>query len=450
MHNAHTGRWKVPAALLAMALIAGACSSTTEKKADGGDDGDGAEVTTTAAAPTTVATGPVKIGVFYVDSAGLAKSVDVDEAGFGDPRFAAKVLIDDLNTRGGLAGREVQAVYAALDLTATTAYAAQQQAACETFADDEKVFAVISAKGSGTGVMESCLAEKGVPFIARSLFTDGEQDLLFAPQMIELGRLATVYVERLAEQGFLEDGAKVGVVRADSEPAKAAVDDVLVPALEEHGVEVVDVAEVRLPNDQAAVANTATDLQDAAMRFATGRVTHVVFMLTTSPSLFMVAAENQGFHPKYAVTTYEEPVGMPVLAPATQLANAVGIGWTPAYDMPPPATDQYLNENGKRCLKLMQDAGQDTNAGGGGVQAVDLIACDNVWLLEAAFTANPGVTAESMAETVEGMADGYVVPGILSSSFGPGKHDGVSAVRDLGWDADCKCFDYVSDVIEVE
>ena len=78
----------------------------------------------------------IKVGVTYIDFSSIRDIVDIDH---GDYEAAYRAVIEDVNTSGGIDGRKIAPVFAAVSPVGTVA----EQEACVKLTEDEKVFAAI-------------------------------------------------------------------------------------------------------------------------------------------------------------------------------------------------------------------------------------------------------------------------------------------------------------------
>ncbi|MEZ5165036.1 MAG: hypothetical protein R2695_00595 [Acidimicrobiales bacterium] len=78
----------------------------------------------------------IKIGITYVDLVPVRDFVDLDH---GDYEATYQAIIDDINAKGGINGRKLEAVMAGVSPLG----AEDADATCVQFAQDEKVFAVV-------------------------------------------------------------------------------------------------------------------------------------------------------------------------------------------------------------------------------------------------------------------------------------------------------------------
>ena len=249
---------KITAAATLLVLLAGACTAnedddataTSTTAAAGADTGDSTD-TTAAAGPT--ATGPspgvtddtIRIGITYVDLDAVRQFVDLDQ---GDYEAAYQAVIDDINANGGINGRTIEPVFAAVSPLGT----APAEEVCVRLTEDEDVFAVVGffqdagvvcpvgPHGTATigGVMtQERFDQATAPWFTTEAGEDSDLDALRA----------------MAEAGELD--GNLGVFASIlSEPQLQPMLDVL----DELGIEPVDTAVLDAPQDDLTAQNQAT------------------------------------------------------------------------------------------------------------------------------------------------------------------------------------------------
>lgn len=382
--------------------------------------------------------GTVRVGVRYpANSSGLLTTAGFSGVDPGDSKAMAQAVIDDVNGRGGIAGRRVEPVYFPFDVTGSTAPGGsdnESQKACAAFTEDTKVFAVVSPIVSGE-ILQSCLSSRGVVFVDENWnYIDAYTAGYWTPAYADTVRSVGVLVDRLVANGFLNRGAKIGAVYQDLKNRARVVNQALEPALDRHGLKIDE-----------AVAWTADNSQQLAagvLKFRAAGITHVFVLDPGGLETFawMTEAEAQGFRPKYAIDTRNYPFLQAGQAPPGQLVNARGIGWLPAADLgvPPPGE---LSAADRRCLSTVAKAGQDM--GDATNVRVAFAYCDTLEFLKAA--AGDSAVELSMASVQRGgeaLGTHFTPTGTFAVQFGPGRHDGAAMARDLVYDASCGCFRY--------
>lgn len=249
-------------ALAAAVLVAG-CTA---------DDG---EPSTTSAAGTEssapVATGPspgvtdeaVAVGLLYVDTSALATAgVDLD---LGDVEGAYRALVDDINADGGVNGRRLDPVYTPVDPIGTEG----AERACVEVTEDEQVFiaaglfladAVLCVVATHeTAVIGGEMTPERLEQAAAPWFTTGA-----GPDLDQ------AVLRAMDEAGELE--GPVAVLAGTAEEVEMT--DVIIPLLDELGVDVVEQAVIDAPQDDPAA--TVAQVRTIAQRFEAAGVESVI------------------------------------------------------------------------------------------------------------------------------------------------------------------------------
>ncbi len=216
--------------MIAAGLVVAGCTA-----GDSTDSGDSATATTQAG-PT--ATGPapgvtddaVDIGVTYVDAAALeAVGLTYD---LGDYEAVYQALFDAINAEGGIHGRELRPVLAPVDP------ATQQSVdeACVQLTEDADVFLVIGFFLTDAVLCPVATHETAV--LGGEMTTE-RVDQAQAPWLTWTpdGDQPEAVLRALDEAGELDGRVAVYANARD----EAQVDDLVVPTLEELGVDVVEV-----------------------------------------------------------------------------------------------------------------------------------------------------------------------------------------------------------------
>jgi ABC-type branched-subunit amino acid transport system substrate-binding protein len=386
--------------------------------------------------------GAVKVGIRYPsNSSGLIGTLGFADIDPGDSKAMAQTVVEDINTRGGIAGRKIEPVYFPFDVTASTAPGggdAENQKACSAFTEDTKVFAVVSPIVSGE-VLQNCLAQRGVAFVDENWnYIDAYSAGYWTPAYPDTVRSFPALVDRLVATGFITRTAKIGAVYQDLKNRKKVVDQALRPALARHGLK-LDATVAWTPQGADAFAS-------GVLRFQAAQITHVFVLDPGGLETFgwMAEAESQGFRPKYALDTRNYPFLQQGQSPPAQLANARGIGWVPAADVG-VQPDAELTPAERRCLGVVAKAGQDmqdaTNV------RVAFAYCNTLEFLKAAAgDASTDLSFASVQRGGEGLGDRFTPVGTFAVRFGPGRHDGAIAARDFAYDTGCSCFRYTGPV----
>lgn len=364
------------------------------------------------------------------------------DANFGDQEQLARDIIEDLNRRGGLAGRSIVPVF--YDY-ASSDEQTNGEAACTRWTQDRPVFAVVNIINSATTTLDPCLAQRRTPQIAAhfafrpsSWFTR-HAPYLYAPSWVSIERLGPVWLDRASARGYFEPwdtarGAsgvapvKVGILserHLHGQEFTAAMRE----QLRRHGVEVAATFEY-----SGQTSTVGTEMSSAVLRFRQAGVTHVVAQGILFG--FALAAEGQGYRPRYTVSSIHLPNLFLGFVPQAQLAGAVGVGFSPVADVGNNRRSQDPSPAEAHCRNVVQGADQNDDRA-----LAAAFACDGFQFLVAAIEAG-GLSTEGMR------AGAHAVPATpwastFSIALPANRFDGASTVQDLAYRADCECFVYV-------
>lgn len=427
---------------------AGGQASPTALPGGSGDGSDpasnasGSGVSNHAASSSSTLT----LGLFISDDASaIYKSLGISGASHtrAESRAIWQAIINQVNARGGVGGRQVRPSYYFID-SESGSNASRSQAACELFTQDVKAFAVI-IDGASDLSMASCLAKHRTPAIdiGQTSYPYDSQDLaalspyLYLPGRLSLGRFAT-YIDTLASQGFFSKGSAIGLLRFDLPNQLRARSDVLEPALKRHGLELTADFAFSPVEGTGDLARAASEASAAVLQFRRAGVNKVLYLGSglSLPYVFPTVAESQRYRPTYGITTDDGPDFMATNAPAAQMTGAMAVGWEPQYDV--PDSDAVLKGSAvwQQCAAVMRKAGFTPRDGR---------RCTGVYFLEAALRGVSSFTAltpQTLAAGVGRIGSTAYSTQTYATYYSPGRFDGVSAVRALAFDASCTCFRY--------
>jgi hypothetical protein len=389
--------------------------------------------------------GAVKVGFFITDDASAVyKSLGISGPSYTRDQSKALwgAVIEQVNARGGLGGRRIVPSYSFIDSESGT-NASRAQAACEHFANDVKVFAVV-IDGATDGAMATCLAKHRIVTVdvGQTSYPYDEVDLrelaphLYLPGRLNMSRFAT-YIDRLEAAGFFASDSKIGLLRLDVANQARIRKDVIEPALRRHGrILTVEFAftPVEGTGDLARAANEASA---AVLQLRSKGVDRVLFLGSglALPFVFPTAAESNGYRPRYGITSDEGPDFMASTAPEAQMSGAMAVGWEPQYDV--ADSDSVLAQSSvwRECAEVMRKAGFTPRDGR---------RCTAIYFLERGLQGAPGLTPETLRQGVDRIKRAAYSTQTYATFYGPGRFDGVGAVRMLRFQAECTCFRYIS------
>lgn len=385
----------------------------------------------------------VKIGVPYVSNAGAADeatgSQGIDP---GDTRHEFEALWDDVNKHGGLGGRK--ALLDFYEIPATTADAEQaENAACAHFTEDQHDFAVINA---GTQNFRTCLEKHGSFHIASDLTVSSEADVMRLPHNLQPAGItmedsARTLIQGLNTMGYFKN-AKVGILSFDDPAFVNAVNKVMKPELQKIGHAAADTVFVRSPNSVAEYGNMSQDCTNAAVRFRTKGITHVILWDAAGrlATFFPTAAQAQHAHFNLGVTTQS---GMQVGVDSgnvskDQVVGSMGVGWAPLFDV----AHQYQPKNtlAKKCLDFF--AAKGFPAGNANAAIIQEFMCQDAWTMQKIMGALTNViTRDTALAAAEHL--GSAVPNVAnySARLDARHHDGAGSVALYFYDdKGCQCY----------
>ena len=405
----------------------------------------------------------ISVGMPYILNSNQSRAAaGVGGVSNGDQQTEWQILVNDINARGGIAGRKVVPVFYAIDATSSQTYAQQAQAECAAYTEDHHVFAVLEG---GDSTFEQCAAQHGAVDVYENLTLDSAATFrrypaLVQPGTLNLDRMAADLVASLVGQQYFSPWSsatagpgqlppKVGVLVLDHPDFAAAMKSSLLPALAQAGFPHPDVFAVAPNKSTADLATPVAQLASAELRFHADGVTHVI-VFESSGLLFFFAqtARTQGYYPRYGITTQS---GAELLLStgnmrAADVRGAMGVGWMPMIDL--QASDNPLNgpasnDARRACVALMRTHGQTLPDPVAERSALNF--CDELHFLKAAVEAGGStISRSSFLAGVAALHTSFVDANTFGTSFSATQHDGVALVRSFAFQATCSCFRYTS------
>lgn len=362
----------------------------------------------------------------------------------------ARSIVAAMNRRGGLFGRQVVLIDKDdSSVRVLTNPAAAGQADCVYFTQDHPVISVVNTDATiDLDSFRSCFARAHVPLISTTTAPwDDTTQAGFAPYFyntlsVSWTHLIPVLIDRLKAQHYFsgwnslvgKPGAnpvKVGVL-SPADPTGSRIGYAMVGALKRAGI-ATDLYQYGSATDAAAASA-------AVLRFKADRVTHVIGV-DTFQFFFSIAANTQGFFPRYGITTYSAPESLlRSNGSPRQLNGALGVGWIPSIDTDGPR-DPGPGPGTKQCLAALA-AGAQHFAGHRFAEAVGLAICDGLQLAVLGAKAGGGLSPTLIRSGIVSLGHRYpmgagFVSGLSKTNFAlPG------GGRDLAWNPGCRCFAY--------
>lgn len=330
-------------AVLTTAALAAGCTSGDQGASD---DTTATTATADSSSDATFASGPapgvtddsIKVGVVYVDLESLrAAGVLTDH---GDYEAAYSALFDNINANGGINGRTIDYTILPDDTSA-----ASSEAACTQLTEDEESFVIL---GFFLGDTVLCPLETHSTAVIGGVITAERLGRAQAPWYSNEGSedLQAEAVRAMAEAGDL-DGT-VGVFGGPQE--QVLMEDVILPLLDELGIDVAESAIVDQTADDIAATDNSTEA--IAQRFETSGVDQVL-ALGTSSLAFVQGIAPSDYRPAVrfteagAITTYASGEGRDVSPLEGSIVGALYGG----------AREIYALDGMQECIGILEDAG---------------------------------------------------------------------------------------------
>jgi hypothetical protein len=357
-------------------------------------------------------------------SAGLPTSETEDNA---------RKVVDYLNKNGGIAGRKIVPVFNDTNIDSANSFDASAQAACSKFTEDNHVFAVLTPEVFDHDTLMSCLAAHQTPALINSVniydqtYANRYPGLFYGQSVVFGDRWAT-FINALVAKNYFPKGARIGIVRG-TWPEDLRTTQVLIDTLKSHGLSVTDTVAVDDEVSTPDVAHVLSTMVGIQLRFHTKGINYVIFEKgPVFPYGFMVAAQSQGYHPHYALTSQANLDFLQANASSEQTRNVAGVTFTglPSHPLENSAT--------RFCHNI-----------GSGLGAY----CGPLLTLKAALEKAPSLDVPGLAAGFKALGRGFVSPQAIRTDFGAHYQNGGAAVRTFAWDGAHRSFNYTGGVQRV-
>jgi hypothetical protein len=433
-----------------MTTAAGGSRGVAGPQAGGATAASGVQsVPTVTSKPPSSARGvtatTIRIGLEFIKGADDArKNMGFQGVTSGDQQQQLQILTDEINRTGGLAGRKLVPVFHAYDANSSSNTSSNEQAACATFTQDNQVFAVISALNH-TEIFFSCLSKVGVPYISAPGLTITDDDVFrryplhLELNAVSLSKQGDLFGKPLADTGYYDKGAKIGLLTFDQPNFTRAVDQHLKPALRKIGRRVDDEVELAYPQSTSDQGEMAAAIGNAVLRFRQNQITHVLITDVSAlvTVLFATAAANQGYYPRYGwLSPNGGQAAADLISDKRSLQGAVELGWYPSIDLN-AANQDIFPANAKRCAQLFTSKGyrpQSRNE-----ETVLQIQCEIFFFTQQAAKRVPELTGGAFVSAMRSVSP-VVAPNSTYRIDMRSTAAGAKAYRIQRWVTACTCF----------
>lgn len=387
----------------------------------------------------------INIGLEYVKGADDArKSMGFEGVSSGDQKRQLDILVKHMNDTGGMAGRRVVPVFHAYDAAAGNTSSENEQAACSTFAEDNEVFIVISAINH-TEVFLSCLSKVGVPYISAPGLTINDDDVFrryplhLELNAVSLSKQGQLFGKPLADTGYYDKGAKIGLLTFSQPNFQRAVDGHLKPALKRIGLSLTDEVELAYPQSTSDQGAMAAAISNAVLRFRQNGVTHVLITDVSAlvTVLFATSASSQGYYPRFGwLSPNGGQAAADLISDKRSLEGAVELGWYPAIDLN-AANQDVLAPGAKKCAELFKTNGyvpDDRNE-----ETVLQLQCEIFFFAQQAMGQADELTSTGFVSALRAIST--KVPPASTYQIDLNRAPaGAGAYRVQRWVTTCRCF----------
>lgn len=349
-------------------------------------------------------------------------------------------FIAELNAGGGINGRTVVPRISTYDPLSPDS----MKAACVEQAEDHQVFASIAQVGF-YGDAEICMATKEVPLLTNNnstAKTNVERERGWVRQTNQnKDRNIKNWIDWMIDTGLLRPDVRTGVLFVDVPEDRDLVNEVVLPYLRSKGMPSPVVATL-----SSSIAQTPAEAQAAVLRFNSERVQLVLpFVSFLRMLIFTQQADAFSYRPQYSVSDFgllatDAMAGMP----PSQWEGVTGITVLPTGIDPPgelpssPAFrechDAYRRHGGELAPHPDDPARKD------GVEVANMMHyCQHIALwADVARRAGLNPTRRSFLTAVDETGTwSHRVTLSERLTFGPGKLDGADLYAVVRWQPRC-------------
>jgi hypothetical protein len=389
-------------------------------------------------------TKPVTVAVFHLNggNAVLSYAFPGSSVSFGDGKREATAIINDVNARGGAGGRRIIPKFVPVE--ATDSGNTGLQKACQGAVQDYNPMAIFAMFNLADG-LASCARKNKVLLIDVALGAGDEKlyqdakDIAFSPSQISRDAEQKLVLGLARKEGKLPAGKPVGILVQGDDPSYSRVAKTTIePLLKSMGVPFI--------TQSISTGADTNGINAAILKFSTSNVDTVVFSLGNGgipEVLFMQSAEQQQYRPAYLMGDSTNTSFVGNQAPDNQIKRISGAGTYPLANV---GADQYPSSpSEKRCLAILNKAvGGYTSRGS---SLTGTLYCEIVqsFAFVASRVQGPLTTA-SWAAAYHQLGAGYPAVTTFATRFLPGRQDGASGYRSLGFSAGCACITYTSPI----
>ena len=411
----------------ALTLVGLTACSTKSNSSGGGPSGTSSTPASTKLGQGVTADS-IKLGITYVDLAAIRNVINLDQ---GDFQKAFNAVIDNVNSNGGVNGRKIVPVYAAINPLGS----APAAAACTKLTEDDKVFAVLGffqtpdvlcyVKTHDTPIFGTSLTPDQAAVAKQPAF-----DMALSPE-----HLADKSIPTFAKQGVFT-GHKIAVVGATAD--ETVMNDTIIPALKKENVNIVQTAINDTPTTDVPAGYAKYNV--IAQKFQSAGADVVVAVGTAGDSWPRALQVNHSsYRPRLIATDWKN---LAAYAQDKQghdesiLKNALGA------DSAPDDVDTWNEANMQKCAAIVKSANPSEQINDPNTATTNTantwVSVENACRYVNLFVALAKVAGSTLNNDTllhaGNTASNVTVPGQLSPlNYSPNYHDGNGQAYIYTW-----------------
>ncbi len=400
-------------------LLAGACTANTTDDGSANDTtvaGSGGGAGNTVGLTDTT----VKISMISADLSQLTEQNLAPE--IGNAEATMKAVVADINTNGGVAGRQIELISHVLKGTDAILNPDLGRQACVQATEDDKPFAVIITASIPAALVQCVVVDHDVLTITMdswpaSLY-DAAKGRLFALGShisMERDREYQAWPGVLDAAGLLK-GKTLGVIRTDTADQQETTDDALIPAIEALGYQVA--AEAVLPCPEGS---QTCDQQDVAIQRMRDAGVDTVFLVaqTLAGAATVEKAQALGYRPQWTT------VGNNVTNTVAKFYSNAKDNYDGAYGIDTQFSD--MTQQAADCNEIAAAGGAEAFPIGSDGYGFTAVTCIQMQSIANAIDAVDGTVDQASVIAAMQTSDPLMIAG-PAGSLSKDKHDAGTAV----------------------
>jgi len=399
------------------------------------------------AVQATTATGPLTVGLTYINNDQTSQALGVSDATTASKQNVVRALVRGLDDHGGVGGRRLKVVEYEWN-SQSNDWSSDANAACARFTQDNHVAVVIDNAFGTIGGFRDCLQRKGVLVIGNG--PDGDDVSSVAARLhantynMTTDRAYVAVLDGLSATGYLTAASRAGVIVESCPETTRAWSRSVEPRLARLVRTAPQVATISCTRGFSDAGAAASAVSNDVLRFRSAGVDRVMFVSDNESVLLLLfasAAASQSYSPGYLLSSAAQAQALRSQLPASQQPQLHGVGQLPFGD-----TDGApLRPVDVRCRDLAHAGG--VSPASYADYGVVMFECGPLLLLDAALRASHGVaTAGALVSAIDGLGEAFQGPGLVggATAFSSSRHDGPDQVRVFAYQAGCTCMRYTS------